>query len=167
MSNPTAVRTVLALAALLGVGCHGSSGLTAQGFFIVADADRAIETGIDLEEEVRIDAGGRVTGSCEIRDVDGVRSVAIDLFTNGSGADNQLESASITGVLGSSTIGLTARVGSDTYSNGTCAASLVAVDQHGSAVLSTEGSCVLTTSGEDTFEATVDLSVYGCRVVTE
>ena len=169
MSNAIAPRRVFALSSLVLAGAlagsGGNVGLTAQGFFTASTP--TFETGINLVEETAIDRGGLVTGSCEIRETPAGRSVSIDLYTADSGADNQLRRASITGVLGSSTVGLTAQVGNTTFSRGDCAASVDAIDLNGSAVLSTSGACTLDASGGNTIDANVDLAVFGCRVITE
>lgn len=168
MSNTSRRVTVLSLALTLAgalVGCGGNVGLTAEGFYTVSTP--TFETGIDLRDETRIDAGGLVTGSCDIHESASGRSVSIDLYTAGSGADNQLRRASITGVLGSSTVGLTAAVGNTTYSRGDCLASVSAIELNGSAVISTSGACALSTSDGSTVDANVDIAVFGCRVTAE
>jgi|GEM_PF-3446454 len=153
------------LTALALTACGGSDGLTAQGTFrVTADT---FDTAISLTQESRLDIGGRVTGSCEIHEVDGVRSAIIDLYANGDGATNQLRHASITGVLGASEVGLMAQVGSDTYSRSDCAASIDLIDLDGNVVLSTNGDCDLSTAGGGTVSTSVDLAVFGCRIITE
>lgn len=166
MSNATTLRLATVLSTALALaGCGSNVGLTAQGFFTATAP--TYETGINLREETRIDAGGLVTGACDIHDGPSGRSVSIDLYTSGSGADNQLRRASITGVLGSGNVGLTATVGSTTYSRGECAASIDAIELNGSAVLSTAGACTLTTSDGTSIDANVDLAVFGCRVIAD
>lgn len=153
------------LAALALTACGGTEGLTAQGTFrVTADT---FDTAITLTQESRLDLGGRVTGSCEIHESDGVRSAVIDLYANGDGETNQLRRASIAGVLGTSEVALSAQIGSDTYSRSDCAASIDLVDLDGNVVLSTTGACELSVAGGQTLSASVNLAVFGCRVITD
>lgn len=162
--KPLLVVLPAALLAAL-TACGGSDGLTAQGTFrVTADT---FDTAITLTQESRLDVGGRVTGSCEIHESGGVRTATIDLYANGEGAANQLRHASITGVLGAGEIGLAAQLGSDTYSRSDCAASIDLLDLNGNVVLSTNGECELSTSGGETVSTSVDLAVFGCRVITD
>ncbi len=162
MTHRTSLAVLFAAFALSA--CGGSEGLTAQGNVRVTAP--TFDTAITLAEESRLDGGGRVTGSCEIHESDGVRTASIDLYANGDGAPNQLRHASITGVLGSSEIAVSAQLGSDTYSSSTCAASIDVLDLRGNVVLATVGDCTLA-SGAESVDASLDLSVFGCRVITD
>lgn len=162
MTHRTSLAVLFAAFALSA--CGGSEGLTAQGNFrVTADT---FDTAITLTEESRLDAGGRVTGSCEIHETDGVRTASIDLYANGDGLPNQLRHASITGVLGGEELALSAQLGSDTYSRSDCAASIEVIDLRGNVVVSTVSDCALA-SGTETVNASVDIAVFGCRVITD
>jgi hypothetical protein len=154
----------LLLVSLSLAACGGDSGLVAQGSFTLTAAD--FRTGIALPNETRIDAGGLVTGTCTITDSPDGRTVAIDLFTRGSAADNEVRRASIAAREGSASATLGADIGLRTYSSAACAASVDVVDENGSAVLSTDGACTLTAPDGTSVEAEADLVIFGCRVLS-
>lgn len=155
----------LAALCLALAGCGGESGLVAQGAFTATGTD--FSTGINLATETRIDAGGMVTGACVITDSADGPSVAIDLFTSGTTADNQLRHASFTARTGSSTATLSTDVGMRTYSSSSCAATVDVIDLSGNAIVSTDGACTLTAGDGSTLQANADLVLFGCRVVRD
>lgn len=158
------IATVLAVTLAL-IGCGGDSGLVAQGSFGVTGT--GISTGVNLTEETRLDAGGRVTGACVVTETATDRSITIDLFTNGATEDNQLRHASITTRVDGTTAALSADVGLRTYSAADCAVTVDLLDNVGNAVIATVGGCTLSASDGSTVDASTDLAIFGCRVVHE